>query len=487
LRSPAELWRAVVRRCASTERAFCFDEVREWPRERLEHLVKMGILRLGPFAETVTCDACGKGHWEQVRWESSVREPLGKRAYIQCMEEGPVHVPEIRLRQWIVDASAMTRRLAAAMDLSGTVEEVLAGMMWKLGRRRLAGRFRDVFLSMAASGEEARIADAAARSLTTRDGILFVVQLPKQDGLDRLTVFDVAQVVELGADGLTVDLDYIEDALPRDRAIKEDRIRSLPVPEGITWPEITLEPGESSLRVFARGQSWEIDPEDAGFADSRRKTGEGDKSYQILRFFALRRGRLTMEEVKVNDPKISADGFRKQISNLRKRLGNLLAAEGESIRWDADEGAYTCCFKIRRAGYMNLPLPSDGSWMSYQIIERGDGRIAVGVKANRLRRAREVRTGETSAAEHQETLWHEYSLVDLGLARDVDRLLPEGRALVDLLQAGGRLARRGDDIAVLKLNQWLRDQTGLAGDPLQFSETTRVWAATFDCSSERRR
>ena len=77
--------------------------------------------------------------------------------------------------------------------------------------------------------------------------------------------------------------------------------------------------------------------------------------------------------------------------------------------------------------------------------------------------------------------------MDLGLARDVDRLLPEGRALVDLLQAGGRLARRGDDIAVLKLNQWLRDQTGLAGDPLQFSETTRVWAATFDCSSERRR
>ena len=108
---------------------FCFDEVREWPRERLEYLVKLGILQVGPFAEKVTCDGCGKGHWEQVRWESSVRDTLGKRAYIQCMEEGPVHVPEIRLWQWIVDASAMAKRLAAAMDLSGTVEEVLAGMM----------------------------------------------------------------------------------------------------------------------------------------------------------------------------------------------------------------------------------------------------------------------------------------------------------------------------------------------------------------------
>ncbi|MGB9612043.1 MAG: hypothetical protein ACPL7M_13820, partial [Bryobacteraceae bacterium] len=64
-----------------------------------------------------------------------------------------------------------------------------------------------------------------------------------------------------------------------------------------------------------------------------------------------------------------------------------------------------------------MPLPSDGSWMSCQIIERGDGRIAVGVKANHLQRARDVRTGETDAAEHQEMLWQEYSLVDLGLAR----------------------------------------------------------------------
>jgi hypothetical protein len=448
LRSPAELWRAVVRRSASGERSFCFDEVREWPRPIFDRLVELGILREGPLAGSVVCDACGKMHREDVLWEPSVRDPLGKRAYIRCPDEGPVHVPVIRLRQWVVDGGVMAERLAAAMALSGTIEEILAGRVWKLGQRRLAGRFRDVFLSMAAAGEHARNADVATHHLAAKDGILLAGQPHLNNSLDRLTVFDVAQVVELGTDGLMADLDYIdyiEDALPRERAIKE--VRSLPIPEGTSRPEITLEVGESSLRVLARGQFWEIDPEEAGFADSRRKTGEGDKPYRILNLFALRRGRLALEEVKGRQS--GADGFRKQISNL--------------------------------------PLPSDGSWMSYQIIERGDGRIAVGVKANRLRRTKEARTGDTSAAEHQETLWHEYSLVDLGLARDVDRFLPEGRALVDLLQAGGRLARRGDDIAVLKLNQWLRDQTGLAGDPLQFSEATGVWAATFDCSSERRR
>jgi hypothetical protein len=424
-------------------------------------------------------------HREDVLWESSIRDPLGKRAYIRCEDEGPVHVPEFRLRQWFVDASMIAKSLAAAMALSGTVEEISAGRVWKLGRRRLAGRFRDVFLSMAGTSEHARIADVAARHLIAKDGILLAGQPHLNNNLDRLTVFDVAEVVGLGADGLIVDLDYIEDALPRDRAVKEDKIRSLPIPEGITWPEVTLEIGESSLRVLARGQSWDVDLDEAGFADTRRKSGEVDQLFQILRLFALRRGKLLLAEVKRR--KSNPDGFRRQISNLRKRLGSLIPAEGESILWDPAEEAYTCSFGIRRAGDMNLPVPSNGSWMSYQIIERRDGRIAVGVKTNQLQRARDVRTGETDAAEHQETCWQEYSFIDLGLARDVDRLLPEGQALVDLLRSGGRLVRAGDDLAVLKLNKWLRDRTGLAGDPLQFSEATETWIAAFDCSSERRR
>lgn len=485
MRSPAELWRAVVRRAASGERTFCFDEVREWSRADFEHLVKLGILQEGPLAASVVCDACGKMHREDVLWEPSVRDPLGKRAYIRCEDEGPVHVPELRLRQWVVDASMIARSLAAAMALSGTVEEISAGRVWKLGRRRLAGRFRDVFLSMAGTSEHARIADVAARHLTAKDGILLAGEERLNSDLDRLTVFDAAEVVELGTDGLTVDLDYIEDALPRDRAIKEDKIRSLPVPEGITWPEVMLEIGETALRVLARGQSWNVDLEGAGFADTRRKSGEVDQLFQILRLFALRRGKLLLAEVKRR--KSNPDGFRRQISNLRKRLGSLIPAEGESILWDPAEEAYTCSFGIRRAGDTHLPVPSDGSWMSYQIIERRDGRLAVGAKTNQIQRAKNARTGETDAAEHQETRWQEYSLVDLGLARDVDRLLPEGQVFIELLRSGGRLVRSGDDLAVLKLGRWLRDRTGLTGDPLQFSEATGSWIAAFDCSSERRR
>jgi hypothetical protein len=173
--------------------------------------------------------------------------------------------------------------------------------------------------------------------------------------------------------------------------------------------------------------------------------------------------------------------------NLRVKLCSLIPAEGEPIRWDPKEEAYICSFKIRRAGDVNLPLPSDGSWMSYQIVERRDGRIAIGVKSRQVLRHRNTRTRELEAAEERETVWHEFSLVDLRLARDVNRLLPEGRALVDLLRSNGGLERAGDDIAILKLNMWLRDRIGLAGDPLRYSEATGVWIAAFDCSSERHR
>lgn len=77
--------------------------------------------------------------------------------------------------------------------------------------------------------------------------------------------------------------------------------------------------------------------------------------------------------------------------------------------------------------------------------------------------------------------------MDLGLARDVDRLSPEGQALIELLRSGGRLIRAGDDMAILKLNRWLRERTGLDGNPLQFSEATGTWIAAFDCCSEHRR
>jgi hypothetical protein len=229
------------------------------------------------------------------------------------------------------------------------------------------------------------------------------------EGLDRLTVIDLAQVVDVGADGITVDLDYMEDVLPKDRTIKEDKIRSLPVPEGMTWPEITLEVGESSLRVLARGQSWNVDLEEAGFADTRRKHGEADKLFQILLWFALHHGRLPLAEV--TRRKDSPDGFRRQISNLRKRLGNLIPAEGESIRWDPEAEAYTCCFKILRGRRGDV-----AATRRRLVDELPDHRAPrwphCGGRQSEQRSARpgcphgRTRCCSTS----REQLWHEYSL-----------------------------------------------------------------------------
>ena len=167
-----DLLRQVLLRAECGAPSFCFDEVQAWAPGDLERLTHVGLLREGERARFVACDACEQWHSEEVIWRQSVRDVSGMRAYIPCPTEGGVHVPEERLRQWTVDVGALARQLAAAMELAGTVESVLLGRLWKLGRRRLAGRFRDLFLAVASPRDEVGIAEAATRHLNAAHGIL---------------------------------------------------------------------------------------------------------------------------------------------------------------------------------------------------------------------------------------------------------------------------------------------------------------------------
>ena len=231
--------RAVLARTACDEPVFSFDETRLWRPADFEQFNVSGLLREGSQAQFVTCDACDDGHREEVIWRSSVRDPSGMRAYIPCPVEMALHVPAERLRQWSIDAGEMARQIAAAMELSGTVENVLVGRLWKLGRRRLAGRFRDAFFGIVTDTEGQSIAEHSVRCLNATHGILLVIG--KLDGLKgwqvaNFTVLDASEVLSFSTGRLDVAIDYIEDALPRESTQeKSAEIRSVPIPEGTRW------------------------------------------------------------------------------------------------------------------------------------------------------------------------------------------------------------------------------------------------------------
>jgi hypothetical protein len=60
---------------------------------------------------------------------------------------GATDVDPEQLRQWRVNVPKLAELVSAALGLSGPVEPVLAHGLWALGRRHLAGRFREFFLA----------------------------------------------------------------------------------------------------------------------------------------------------------------------------------------------------------------------------------------------------------------------------------------------------------------------------------------------------
>lgn len=79
-----------------------------------------------------------------------------------------------------------------------------------------------------------------------------------------------------------------------------------------------------------------------------------------------------------------------------------------------------------------------------------------------------------------------YSLEEIRLRTAAGKLTAEGGVLVNIVRSGGRLLRRGDDLAVLNLAKLLREWAGVEEQPFRFSEGTGSWTALFACSSEIR-
>jgi hypothetical protein len=97
-----DLPQIVLERALAKEPIFSADEVATWPESLLDQLVSEGVLKPTDNARSVTCDACGDDHVEEVQY---IEAPPGSelRAYIWCPENGRVRVPLERLRCWVVN------------------------------------------------------------------------------------------------------------------------------------------------------------------------------------------------------------------------------------------------------------------------------------------------------------------------------------------------------------------------------------------------
>ena len=147
------------------------------------------------------------------------------------------------------------------------------------------------------------------------------------------------------------------------------------------------------------------------------------------------------------------------------------------------------CFASAGWWSQDWQLRNGISWRDVRIAELPDGRIQFQFKAKEVfaaRRSGVENAREREAAERSVSTAREYSMEAVGLARSNGQVTEEGKALLDMLRAGGRLHRGGDDLAVLRLGRRLRSWTGIEDDPFQFNVAGGIWVARFECEGRQR-
>lgn len=467
-------------RAEELEPVFTAEEVKRWPAT-FERLRRCGLLRETELASIVMCYNCGRPHAEEVIYLNKAL--FGRtRPHIVCPDEGLIEIGIDDIRQWLVDRQALVRMLAAALEATGHVEQIVPNRVWSLGRRHLGGRFRDLFFVTGAARPDgpAVMANADRIGSVAAPLILVPSKPPRHEQWKNSAppLFCLSLVAELGESQLVLDLDYIEDALPRDRATSPAKtVRGVSLPDGTQWKDLAVEVADGALVAFVGGIRKEISYDDCGFGV------RGDVSLQALRLLAFHRGKFSPRSV------ARADGdktpFKKQISLLRQRLKTIFPIEGEPIAYEKATGEYRCTFRLSLDS--DPEFPKANSWLDFRIEEITGARIRVGVKTKEVFAASaHASAGAPSreVAERETRVWREYPLERLGLA-DGTRATAEGQVLLDFLRNSGKLDRRPDDMPLLRLGQKLREWTGIADGPFSYSDRKGTWIALFDCANRR--
>lgn len=331
----------------------------------------------------------------------------------------------------------------------------------------------------------------ADRIATAVSPVLLVPnRVPKPESLaaGKLPVFSLANLTSIDGDRLYLDVDFIEDALPQERpAAKGKDLRSQPVPQDAEWGDLHLAVGETALTMRINGSFRELGVEDLGFADQRKGDVAGDKVWQVLRLFAQQGGAVALAESPAK--KSERQRLQKQIGILRQRLQTVFPIQGDPIRCDRAQELHQCAFRVSQIAESGWTLDNGTSWLDVRITELPAGRLQFQIKGKEIFAGRKhgaEHGREREAAERAVSVSREYSLDAMGLASNNGQVTEEGKALLAMIRAGGRLHRPGDDLAVLRLGERLRTWTGIEDDPFQFTAAGGIWVARFECEGRQR-
>jgi len=203
----------LIWRCADNPSpALVVEDIEATPHPDLDCLIEFGLVKQTASATHVTCDACTKGHVEEVT--RIVYPDQATRFFITCLENGRIEVPRERLLQWTVNYLPLFSSLLSALSASPSINEVLPGRVWNLGRVALAGKSKTIWAVRGlAWPDAAQVADVLPKG---RSPVVFSLGQPSNDGLLQIpckSIIELQTVVSLRDDDIFVDAEGIEHQL----------------------------------------------------------------------------------------------------------------------------------------------------------------------------------------------------------------------------------------------------------------------------------
>ena len=470
------VWQQLLDLLAAGDGMFGDDDSRRWnPRQR-EEVFGLGILREMELAESVYCDQCGDPHFSDVHWVTP-----GVAACFGCPTEGVIDIEIDRLRQWRIDTDRIAGLVAGSLDLTSPVENYLSNHLWHIGRRRLGGRYRDVFMGIGAGTPVSAMSAAIRSRIGPGSAVLLTVGCNgNPEGLPSSHhLIDLASVSRVEGGRVMIDLEYVEERLAASDPAVPKSVPSISVPAGATWADVSVVVFDAMLEITVRGKVHEVDFAGLG-------VDQQTQPIELLKLFAAARG--TLDVAKIQKLATGESPIKMRILRLRQLLKELIAVDGDPFDYKRKAQTYICRFEIRLASDDGFHVPAGATWLNLVFHERADGRILVSVPEKQQFRAFSSSAGGSrgagEVAEAIGAITRTYSLEEMGLRSDRGRLTDEGAAFIALLRAGGSLPRRGDDMIVLSLAKRLCEWTSLDGEPLRLVEAANSWTASFACSSE---
>jgi hypothetical protein len=193
------------------------DDINRLPVEFREAFAAIGMLQESTAATRIACEC--REHCCTVQSLSAPDKT--PKFFIRCPDCGLVEIDSERLKQFSVSPAPVAAALA--QSLASTSEQVIDGRLWRVGRRVLANRKRDVWLALGLDWDDgSHVFGKIARNPTPL--VLVLGCVPKR--MRKQSVVMLPSFANWHGGAIEVDWDAIEARLRADMAVP--RMRSAP-------------------------------------------------------------------------------------------------------------------------------------------------------------------------------------------------------------------------------------------------------------------